>query len=74
MKNKYLDKNINILDLNEEIIDKLKNFNIDLIQDLWILKRNDLKKMGLATSEINNLIIKLQLLGLDLNKKVYRKN
>ena len=45
--------------------------NIRSIEDVWILKRTDLKQMGFSNEEINLIIIELELLGLDLNKKIY---
>ena len=47
-------------------------FNIDnnIINDLWKLNRHELKQLGLTDQQINQIIIRLQLIGLDLNKKV----
>jgi 5-bromo-4-chloroindolyl phosphate hydrolysis protein len=69
--NKYLDKTIDDSGLSKKIVDKLLNNNINVIKDIWILKRSDLKKIGLTDTEINQIIVKLQLNGLDLNKKEY---
>lgn len=66
-----LNKEINDLDLNYKIIKKLKQNDINLIIDLWKLTRNNLK-MILTDKEINEVIIKLQLKGLDLNKRIYK--
>ena len=66
-----IEKNIEKLKLSDEITDKLKNNDIKIINDLWQLKRTDLKKMGFSNDDINSIIIQLQLLGLDLNKKKY---
>lgn len=66
-----LDKVIEELNLDKKIIDILKENNINLIKDIWILKRQDLKQINLSDSDINQITIKLQLYGLDLNKKVY---
>lgn len=66
-----LKKDIVTLELENKIINNLKKNNIIIIEDLWILKRNDLKSMGLSDSEINQILIKLQLLGIGLNKKTY---
>ena len=68
---KSLEKNINSLNLNEKINKVLESNNIFLINDLWLLSRNKLKDFGLVNEEINQIVIKLQLNGLDLNKKVY---
>lgn len=66
-----LDKNINELQLNSKIINKLKEHNIIIIRDLWKMKRKDLKQLGFYDSEISQIIIKLQLNAIDLNKRVY---
>ena len=66
-----LDKNIEELQLNNKIINKLKENNIQKIRDLWIMKRKELKQLGFSDSEISQIIIKLQLHAIDLNKRVY---
>lgn len=69
--NKYINENIEYLNLNKNLTAKLKENNINTIGKVWILKRKELKDYGLNDTDINEIIIKLQLLGLDLNKKVY---
>lgn len=59
------------LKLTNDILNKMNKNNIRSIEDVWILKRTDLKQMGFSNEEINLIIIKLELLGLDLNKKIY---
>jgi DNA-directed RNA polymerase alpha subunit len=71
MVNRILDKNIKILVLDEEILPVLKNNNIVNIRDLLVLNRKSLKNIKLNDKQINDIIIKLQLIGLDLNKKIY---
>lgn len=72
MSNKsILEKDIDDFGLSKKTIEKLKDKGITSINNLWILKRTDLKKMGLTDNEINTIIIKLQLNGLDLNKREY---
>ena len=68
---KNLDKPIEELNIKSSIIQKLKSNNIILIEDLWHMKRKDLKNLNFNDTEINQIIIQLQLKGLDLNKKVY---
>ena len=70
-RNSFLEKTIEELDIDKKIINKLKEKNINHIKDVWILKRKDLKEYGLVDSEINQIAIKLELHGLDLNKKKY---
>ena len=57
--------------LTNDILNKMNKNNIRSIEDVWILKRTDLKQMGFSNEEINLIIIELELLGLDLNKKIY---
>ena len=67
-----LNQDIKRLDLDSDLIYKLKDNNINIVRDLWKLKRNDLKKIGLNDNEINQIMIKMQLQGIDLNQKVYK--
>ena len=69
--NTILDEDLKFLDLNTTIKNNLKNNNIIKIRDLWQLKRKDLKNFGISDNDISHIIIKLQLNGLDLNKKIY---
>lgn len=63
--------NISKLNVSSSIIDKLKSNNLNTINDIWNLKRKDLKEYGFSDYEIKEIIISLQLNGLDLNKKIY---
>ena len=71
MNKLFLEKPIEELDVNSELTEKLKSNNLVYVKDLWVLKRKDLKNIKLSDSEINQIIIKLQLHGCDLNKKIY---
>ena len=62
---------IDTLKLSKNINKILKENNIIYIKDLWILNRKKLKEIGLIDKEIKDVIISLQLQGLDLNKKIY---
>lgn len=73
MTKNLFDKKIEEIDVDKTVYQKLKNNNICLIKDLWGLKRKDLKNYNLNDSEVNQIIIKMQLIGLDLNKKIYNK-
>ena len=64
-----LDKSLDYLDLDKKIIERLKENNILKVKDIWALKRADLKRLSFKDSEIYHISIKLQLVGLDLNKK-----
>lgn len=69
--NDNLKKDIKILDLDRECLTILKDNRINLIEDLWLLTKKDLKMFGINDKDIIYISIKLQLLGLDLNKKIY---
>lgn len=71
MKQKYLDNNIEILNVDKSIESKLKDNNISFVKELWVLKRKDLKSINFTDKEINDIVVKLQLNGYDLNKKRY---
>ena len=66
-----IEDKIETLNLSKSINKILKENNIIYIKDLWILNRKALKSYGLKDSEIKDIIISLQLQGLDLNKKIY---
>jgi hypothetical protein len=69
--NIYADKDVKILELESDVLKILKDNDIKTIGDVWVLNRKKLKAMGLKDSDIKQVIIKLQLLGLDLNKRMY---
>ena len=69
--NKYIDKNISILGLDDNIACLLTKNEIRTVNDLWLKTKKDLKNYGLKDKDIKYVSIKLQLIGLDLNKKMY---
>ncbi len=71
MKNKILDKDLTYLKLDSKIIETLNENNINNINDLWCLNRKDLKEFKISDKDIHNIIVQLQLNGLDLNKRKY---
>ncbi|MBE6150249.1 MAG: hypothetical protein E7162_00305 [Firmicutes bacterium] len=71
MRGINLDDNIIKLGLDDKIIGIFKDNNINTIDDLWSLKRKDLKDMNFSSEQINHVIIKMQLKGIDLNRKKY---
>lgn len=71
MKNQDVNESLKFLNIDNKIIEKLYDQKIYTINDLWILKRKELKESGFTDSEVNHIRIKLQLCGLDLNKKMY---
>lgn len=70
-QNDNIKKGISVLDLDKECLKILNENNISLIEDLWQLSKKDLKGFGINDKDIKYISIKLQLLGLDLNKKIY---
>lgn len=69
-----LNANLSVIELDTKIINKLNNNDIKDINDLWKTSRTNLKKMGFNDSELNQISIKMQLHGMDLNKKIYSRN
>ncbi|MDO5394057.1 MAG: hypothetical protein Q4F33_05580 [Mycoplasmatota bacterium] len=60
---------LNDLKIQENILSKLQLKEIDSIEKLCIISRKELKRLGFTNEEINLIAIKLQLNGLDLNKR-----
>ena len=69
--NIYAEKDVKILELESDVLKVLKDNDINTVGDVWVLNSKKLKAMGLKDSDIKQVIIKLQLLGLDLNKRMY---
>lgn len=70
-KNVHAEKDISILELDPKLNKILKENNINTVGDLWVLNKKKLKEIGIVDLDIKLISIKLQLLGLDLNKKIY---
>jgi len=68
---KCLDCKVDVLDIKKDIIKLLNDNNIFYVRDLYILNRKNLKSFGLNDRDIYQVIIQLELLGLDLNGKKY---
>lgn len=66
-----VNEKISKLGIDDDVIDIFSSKNINTINDLWCLKRKDLKEMNFSSEQINHIIIKMQLNGIDLNKKKY---
>lgn len=64
--NKYLEQNIERLDVEIRIIDILKANRIKKIKEICKLSKTDLKEMDIKQKEAEKIQIELQLLGLDL--------
>ena len=70
-KNIHAEKDISVLELDPKLNKILKENNINTVGDLWVLNKKKLKEIGIVDLDIKLISIKLQLLGLDLNKKIY---
>ena len=68
-----LEDNVNKLAISDKLKEKLFSNKIKTIKELWQLKRKELKQLNFNDHEINDIIIALQLEGLDLNKMIYDK-
>lgn len=61
------------LNIEEKILKKLSKNNINSLEELWVQNKKSLKELDFSQDEINSIVIKLQLKGLDLNKKKNHK-
>lgn len=61
-----MDSGIEMLKLNNEIINILKDNNINKIKHLINLSRTQLKELGLYGYQISEIELRLQLEGFDL--------
>ena len=66
-----LNKDIKLLKLDSKVLCKLNNIDIYKVEDLWKCSRDYLKNNEFTNTDINIIKTKLQLVGLDLNRKVY---
>lgn len=60
---------LNDLNLQKAILDKLKLNDINSTEELLKMSRKELKLLGFSYEKINLIAIKLQLIGMDLNKR-----
>ena len=60
---------LNDLNLQKAILDKLKLNDINSTEELLKMSRKELKLLGFSYEEINLIAIKLQLIGMNLNKR-----
>lgn len=65
-ENKYYKQYVDRLDVNVNIIDKLKEHRIKTLGDLSQYKKSDLKNFEIKQSDINKIESDLELLGLNL--------
>ena len=71
---KILEKNVSTLKINKNLAEKLLQNNIDTILKLCECTRIQLSDLKFSNGEINEIIVNLQLIGLDLRKNHAKKN
>ena len=69
-----LEKEIDILKIDKDIIEVLVNNNINTVYKICNCSRMELSNMGLSNNQINKVIISVQLQGLDLKTNHAKKN
>lgn len=72
--NEALIKNIETLSIDKKILERLNNSGIETVKDLCKCSRMDLADKGFENSEIKDVMISLQLKGLDLKPNHAKKN
>jgi len=61
---KLLKKNIERIEIKDEVLEILRDNNITILNDLCNKKKKELKQMGIEYQFINDMELQLQLLGL----------
>lgn len=69
-----LKDNVYILKLSKDLYNKLLSYNINTIYELCNYSRMELTELKFENYEINDLIVKLQLIGLDLKSNHAKRN
>lgn len=73
MEEKYKKQSIERFNfINEENINKLKNNQIETLEQLSNKTNTELKEYGLENDEIDKIKMELQFLGLGLNNKIQK--
>lgn len=68
-----LEKDIEVITRNKEILEKLRNNGILLVKDLCDMSKKDLEELNIPSIYIKEIIISLQMNGVDLRKKGRKK-
>lgn len=71
---KILNEDVTTLNLHRNINTKLKNNNINTVVELCNYSRMELAEIQVSNSEINDIAIGLQLIGLDLKRNHAKRN
>lgn len=69
-----LEKDISVLKMDSRIKKDLKEKEIDTVFKLCNFSRIELNSEGFTNNQINEMIVSLQLIGLDLKKNHAKKN
>ncbi len=69
-----LEKNVLTLNLRRNLYNKLLSKNINTIFEICNYSRMELAELNFDNEEINEIIIKLQLIGLDLKSNHAKRN
>ena len=69
MKSNLLKEDLSILNLNDDVMQRLEENNIMKVEDLCSMTKADLRNINFEQSDISTIEIKLQLNGLDIKKK-----
>lgn len=64
-----LEKDIEVITKNQDILEKLRNNGIILVKDLCSKSKKDLEELQIPNIYIKEIIISLQMNGVDLKKK-----
>ena len=71
MKSNLLKEDLSILNLNDDVMQRLEENNIMKVEDLCSMTKADLRNINFEQSDISTIEIKLQLNGLEKKKKRY---
>lgn len=66
MYEKYREQNIARLNLNDHILETLKNNELNKIKNVCSKSKSELKKLGFTQDEVSNIEVEVELLGLRL--------
>lgn len=69
-----LNESVNKLKLDKKIAKQLIEKEIDTILKLCNYSRLELNELGFINTQINDIIVSLQLIGLDIKKNHAKKN
>lgn len=64
-----LEKDIEVITKNKDILEKLRNNGIILVKDLCNKTKKDLEELQIPNIYIKEIVISLQMNGVDLKKK-----